>query len=199
MQEDETNTRATESRLQTHSEFYKYPKEYYRYALKWCSYAHWTIEETANLLTGCVPHREMFLRGKKHAFLDEEVLATENKIRSAINAGLRVVKSRKHFGRTYLEREEVFDWVAREKILIPNDLKRAEREIRLKVDSGVYTTPCLDAVKWVVENFWEGADLREPPTAGAIIQALLQEFPDLSGTECDMVEQISRHPFSRPD
>jgi len=71
--------------------------------------------------------------------------------------------------------------------------------IRHRYQSDHYTTPCLEAAKWVVENFWEHANLREPPTAGAIIQALLQQFPELNGAECDMVEKLARHPLTRVD
>ena len=66
-------------------------------------------------------------------------------------------------------------------------------------NSEKYTTPCLEAVRWVVENFWEHANLREPPTSGAIIQALLQQFPELSGAECDLIEKVTRHPVTRMD
>ncbi len=198
MTDDKTDPNATRD-LKRGAIFYKYPDEYFRYALEWCAYPHWTIEETANLLSGCVPHREMLMRGKKHAALDEDVLVMENKIRMALKKELTVVKSRKYFGKTYLVSEEVFSWAHRNNIMIPKLLHQAEHEIRHRYNTKGYTTPCIEATKWVVENFWENANLREPPTAGAIIQALLQEFPELSGAECDRVEQIARHPLTRPD
>jgi hypothetical protein len=179
--------------------FLKHPDEYYQYALEWCSYPHWTIEETANLLTGCVPHREMFIRGKVHTLLDDEVLVTENKIRAALHDELKVVKSQKYFEKTYLLSEQIFDWALRHHILVPKNLAKAEQVIRHRYKAEHYTTPCLDAVQWTVENFWEHANLREPPTSGAIIQALLQQFPELSGAECDLVERITRHPLTRLD
>lgn len=202
MNDDDTKqkTRKGKSRkLDSRLLFHRYPREYYHYALEWCSYPHWTIEEAANLLTGCVPHREMFLRGKEHAELDDLILETENKIRAALNRELTVVKSRKYFGKTYLISAEVFDWAKRSAIIIPKDLLRAEQETRHRYQSDTYTTPCLEAANWVVENFWVNANLREPPTSGAIIQALLQEFPELTGAECDLVERITRHPLTRPD
>ncbi len=179
--------------------FLKFPDEYYQYALEWCSYPHWTTEETANLLTGCVPHRAMFLKGKEHVALDDEVLATENLIRAALHDELTVVKSRKYFGKTYLLSEQIFEWATRKRIVIPKDLAKAEQMIRHRYQGDHYTTPCLEAANWVVENFWEHANLREPPAAGAIIQALLQQFPELSGAECDMVEKMARHPLTRLD
>lgn len=179
--------------------FLKYPPEYYHYALQWCSYPHWTIEETANLLTGCVPHREMFIRGPHHAAIDEEVLISENLIRAALHSELSVVKSRKHFGKTYLLSEEIFEWAKQQRILIPKDLLKAEQVIRHQYKGEHYVTPCMEAVDWVVKNFWENANLREPPTSGQIIHALLQQFPELSGAQCDMVEQITRHPVTLND
>ncbi len=197
MEDDETKRRRTR-RNDTRPLFYRYPAEYYQYALEWCSYPHWTIEEAANLLTGCVPHREMFLKGKVHAELDELILKTENKIRAALNNELTVVKSQKYFGKTYLISAEIFEWARKVDIIIPKDLLKAEHEIRHRYQTDTYTTPCLEAADWVVKNFWESANLREPPTSGAIIQALLQEFPELSGAECDLVEKITRHPLARP-
>jgi hypothetical protein len=194
------NTQERKTRLiEPNLLFFKFPNEYYQYALEWCSYPHWTIEETANLLTGCVPHRAMFLKGKEHAVLDDEVLTTENLIRAALHDELVVVKSRKYFGKTYLLSEQIFEWATRNGIVIPKDLAKAEQMIRHRYQGDHYTTPCLEAANWVVENFWEHANLREPPTAGAIIQALLQQFPELSGAECDMVEKIARHPLTRLD
>ncbi|MFT6751816.1 MAG: hypothetical protein ACJA2O_001999 [Candidatus Azotimanducaceae bacterium] len=49
----------------------------------------------------------------------------------------------------------------------------------------------------MVENYWQQADLREPPSASIIIQNILGEFPNLSGEECDMIEYLARHPYAR--
>ena len=197
MKEDDTQQSRTR-KLEKQSVFFQYPDEYYNYALQWCSYPHWTIEETANLLSGCVPHREMLLRGEEHARLDQEVLATENRIRAALYGDLKVVKSQKYFGKTYLISSQIFAWAKRVGIQIPPDLLKAEHIISHKHQGDGYTTPCLEAAKWVLETFWEHANLREPPTAGEIIQALLQQFPELTGVECDLVEKITRHPLARP-
>lgn len=182
-----------------HALFLKFPQEYYQYAVQWCSYPHWTIEESANLLTGCVPHREMLLRGKDMAAVDSEVLVTENLLRAALHSDLEVVKSQKYFGKTYLLSEQVMDWAKTHGLEIPEDLLKAEAVVTHRYQAESYTTPCIQAITWVVENFWEHANLREPPTSGSIIQALLQQFPELSGAECDMVERVARHPLARPD
>ena len=142
--------------------FLKFPDEYYQYALEWCSYPHWTVEESANLLTGCVPHREMLMRGKEQIALDEEVLATENLIRTVVHTELKMVKSRKYFGKTYLISEEVFDWAKRVGLSVPKDLQKAEQVIHHRYQSDRYTTPCLEASTWAVDNFWQHANLREP-------------------------------------
>jgi hypothetical protein len=193
---DDTQGRVTRN-LKRNALFLKFPEEYYQYALQWCAYPHWTLEEAANLLTGCVPHREMFLRGPEHVALDEEVLATENQLRAAINGRLEVVKSKTHFGKTYLLAEQVFDWARQEQFPLPDDLVKAEQLVHHRYSAETYSTPCLEAARWVVENFWENANLREPPRAGVIIQALLQKYPDLSGAECDMIEKLTRHPLTR--
>lgn len=185
--------------IKKHSLFLKMPEEYYEYALQWCAFDHWTVEEAANLFTGCVPHRPMFLRGDENRALDEEVLENENHIRAVLKTKLEVVQSRKYFDKTYIKGEQVMTWAKTHPDLsLPEDLLKAEQVVRHRYQSEQYTTPCLEAAKWVVENFWENANLREPPTSGAIIQALLHKYPDLSGADCDMIEKITRHPLTNP-
>ncbi|MCB1647799.1 MAG: hypothetical protein KDI36_20235, partial [Pseudomonadales bacterium] len=158
------------------------------YALQWCVYSRWTLEEAANLLSGCVPHRPMFLRGDAHYALDEKVLEMENRLRRAIGKTLSVSRSRKYFSRSYLNRDEVLDWAEQEGILQQTRLPEALRFHRRQ--TGTYTTPQLEAAKWLVENFWQHADLRDPPSRGQIIHHMLQAFPELSGAECEQVESL---------
>lgn len=179
--------------------FEKLPDQYYGYALQWCAYPRWTLEEAANLLTGCVPHRPMFLRGDTHRALDADVLANENKIRAALGKDLTIVESKKYFDKTYIDSSNVIAWAISAAITVPGALLQAQRESLVHRKKHGYLTPCMAAANWVVRNFWEQADLREPPTAGEIINALLQQFPDLSPDECQMVEYITRHPAARPD
>jgi hypothetical protein len=192
MSDDQDQTEETSPEL-----FDKLPLQYYQYALEWCSYPRWSLEETANLLTGCVPHRPMFLKGDAHRRLDDEVLHTENQVRAAIGGVLKLVKSRKYFGKTYLDSRNIVDWALQAGIEVPDELTTAEKEIRFKWNSLQYTTPCMEAAEWAIAKFWERADLREPPSSGTIIQALLQQFPELSGEDCTMVETMTRHPLVR--
>ena len=60
----------------------------------------------------------MFLKGKEHAALDDEVLATENLIRAALRDELDVVKSQKYFGKTYLISEQIFEWAKEPKEIV---------------------------------------------------------------------------------
>lgn len=174
--------------------FQKLPDQYYSYALQWCNYPRWTIEETANLLTGCVPHRQMFLRGEDHKRLDAEVLENENKIRAALGKELRIVESKKYFEKTYIDASNIIDWARSQSITVPGPLLHAFKETHALLASRGYHTPCMLAIEWVVGKFWEDADLRDPPSRGEIIKALLQQFPELSPTECEMVERVTRHP-----
>jgi len=178
--------------------FRKLPAAYYSYALQWCVYPKWTIEETANLLTGCVPHRPMFLKGDEHRALDEEVLDNENKIRLALGKELKTTKSKKYFASTYIKANNILVWACDVGIEVPVQLMNASRELKQETDSTTYSTPMLEAVKWVVATYWQHGDLREPPTQGEIIQAILRQFPELTGTESEMVEQVCRHPYARP-
>ena len=127
--------------------FKKLPKQYYQYALQWCSFANWTVEEAANLLTGCVTHREMFLKGQGHKELDAEVLENEYKVRAALGEMLKIVKSRKFFGKTYIDSSNIIDWAVQNDIVVPVDLLKVHGEIRRQWGQSSYTTPCLQAVE----------------------------------------------------
>lgn len=177
--------------------FGKLPDQYYGYAMQWSFYPRWSIEEAANLLTGCVPHREMFLRGKEHEQLDAEVLTNENRIRTALGKALTPVVNKKYFSRTYVESNELIEWAMAQDMDFPAELFNAYREAHRQREIHGYRTPAMEAVDWVVEHFWQRADMREPPNAGEIVQALLQAFPDLEPEECEMVEHITRHPAAK--
>ncbi|MBD3649037.1 MAG: hypothetical protein HUJ31_16650 [Pseudomonadales bacterium] len=177
--------------------FRKLPSQYYGYALQWCNYGRWTVEEASNLLAGCVPHRPMLLRGEEHAQLDQEVLDIENRIRGALGKELTVAESKTYFDKTWIGRSELLYWAKKNISDFPADLARAQKELERQYEETGYTTPCIEAIKWVVDNYWSVADLREPPTPGEIIHALLQQFPELTGAECEMIERVTRHPLAQ--
>lgn len=196
----DTRTRPVKGREPTPAKdplFGKLPEQYYGYALQWSAYPRWTIEEAANLLTGCVPHREMFLKGESHRQLDAEVLENENRIRAALGNGLTQVEAKRYFAKTYIDSSNVIQWAQSQDIDVPNALIKAHEQARQHRETHGYSTPALEAVDWVVERFWQGADLRSPPKRGEIVQALLQAFPNLDVEECEMVEHITRHPAAR--
>ena len=141
----------------------------------------------------------MFLRGESHRQLDEEVLANENLVRGALGKELRVVETKKYFEHTYLDSSNVLEWARGRHIKVPDDLIRAQRENRAHREMHGYRTPCMAALEWVVARFWEQADLRDPPTPGEVIHALLQAFPEITPSECEMIEHIARHPAARRD
>lgn len=179
--------------------FRQLPDQYYNYALQWSVYPRWTVEEAANLLTGCVPHRQMLLRGEAHQKLDAAVLENENRIRAALGKSLKRLENKKYFSKTYVDSQELIEWALSQPIAVPTDLIKAHREAHHQREIHGYRTPALEAVDWVVNNFWEQADMRAPPNPGEIIQALLQAFPNLDARECEMIEHITRHPAARID
>ena len=178
--------------------FRKLPPQYYGYALQWSFYPRWTIEEAANLLTGCVPHREMLLKGEAHRQLDAEVLEIENLIRAALGNELTEVENKRYFSKVYIDSSQILAWAESAGIRIPDDLIKAWHETRHQQAVYGYTTPGLTAAQWVVAQFWENADLRDPPKRGEIVHALLQKFPELTPEECEAVETITRHPAADP-
>ncbi len=172
----------------------KAARQYYAYALQWWAYPRWTVEETANLLNGCVPIRPLLLRGDDHRQTDDEVVELENRLRADIGARLTRISNRRYFDKTYVASAEVLPWAQEQDIAIPADLLRAEKEYKRDREHHGYRTPAMAALDWVVERFWQGADLRDPPGRGEIIQALLQNYPSLTPEECEMIEAIARHP-----
>jgi len=179
--------------------FRRLPPQYYSYALQWCAWPRWTVEETANLLVGCVPMRDLFLRGNEHRAIDDDVVAMENRIRAALDKGLTRISTRKYFDETWIASTEVLEWAHREGIEPPEPLLEAWHEVRHDRAVHGYRTRAMAAVDWVVERYWDGADLRDAPTRGEIVAALLQAFPELTVEECEMVEHITRHPAAVTD
>ncbi len=179
--------------------FNRLPGQYYHYCLEWFSYPNWSVDETANLLAGCVPHRRMFMKGDDNKQLDQLVLETENKIRAALGADLKVVKTPRYSGKTYIDSANVVEWALSNDIVVPRDLAKAEEEIRRSWQTTAYSTPCMKATEWVVANFWEQANLRMPPRPATIIEALRWQFPELSSDERESVEMVTRHPHARDD
>lgn len=190
-------SRGSGEKVSSNPLFLKHPPQYYGYALQWAMYPKWTIEEAANLLCACVPHRKMLQAGSENQQLDIEILEIENRIRRALGKDLDIIKSKKYFSTLYVDHQHLINWARKEHIVIPNDLMKAKIASEQHTQIHGYTTPSLEALHWVVENYWQQADLREPPTSVEIIQALLGEFPNLSGEECDKIEYISRHPYAR--
>lgn len=174
--------------------FLRLPAEYAAYARRWCSYHKWSVEEAANLLAGCVPTRELFLRGQAHRDLDDEIVAIENRLRSALGNQLTPISRKKYFDDTWVSAAEVMAWAAAEGMDIPEALAAAWQDSQA---TGTYRTPAMAALAWVVDRYWEHCDPRDAPTQGEIVAALLQAFPELSVEECEMVEHIARHPASR--
>ncbi|MDZ7685922.1 MAG: hypothetical protein U5O39_13700 [Gammaproteobacteria bacterium] len=158
------------------------------------AWPRWTVGEAANLLVGCVPMRELFLRGAQHHELDNEVVDMENRIRAALDEGLTRVSTKKYFDETWIASAEILDWAYQEGIEPPKELVSAWQEVSRERATHGYRTRAMLAVAWVVERYWEGADLRDAPTRGEIVTALLQAFPELTVEECEMVEHITRHP-----
>lgn len=169
--------------------------EYYNTALQWFLYPTWTIDEAANLLSGCLPKRQMFQPGEHNTILDQKVLETENHIRRALGVALDAASSKKYFAPIEIQHEQLIQWATKEGLNLPEQLLRAIEHAQK--ERGHYTTPCLEAIEWTQEQFWRNANFRDPPTKGEIIHALLQAFDALDHEECIMVEHICRHPLTR--
>lgn len=196
--EPDDTAQSARTHLAVNPLFLKQPPQYYQYALQWFMYPKWTVEESANLLAGCVPHRKLFLKGPENEALDAEVVEVENRIRRALGTELEIIKSKKYFSTVYVERTALLNWARTTKLPLPYPLLRARRAHEQRTEQFGYTTPCMEALQWVVSNYWQGTDFREPPASGEIIQALLGQFPELTAAECEMIEHISRHPLARP-
>jgi hypothetical protein len=106
----QTQEVGTKAKPSVNALFLKYPQQYKGYALQWAMHPKWTIEEAANLLSACVPHREMLLPGSENEQLDKEILAMENRIRRAWGKGLDVIKSKKYFSTVYIDHITPIHW-----------------------------------------------------------------------------------------
>jgi hypothetical protein len=172
---------------------------FYQSALKWCLYEDWSIEEAANLFSGCLPKREMLQPGEANAELDSKVLESENNIRRALYKPLKPVNNKRYFTPLTFSRKQLMEWAFAQKLSLPPLLVNAHRAQANSQRSG-YMTPCLEAIQWTCTQFWKEVDFRHPPSQGEIVQALLQRFSDLDYEACIMVEYVCRHPDTRtPD
>lgn len=174
-------------------------KLYYTAALQWFLYPTWTIDEAANLLSGCLPKRALFQPGESNQSLDQKVIETENLIRLELGKSLDAVNSKKYFAPVQVQRDQLMAWVLNSELALPRQLSAAYLTHSEQAEGAQYATPCLEAIDWVTGHFWHSTDLREPPTIGEIIQALLQRYPDLDYDECRMVEYVCRHPVTRQE
>ena len=190
------STRAGEIDAESNRLFLKLPDAYADYAAQWLMYTTWSIEEAANLLSGCVPHRPMLNSGQHHRVLDDEVLETENKIRRALGKSLQGIKTKKYFSTVSIDSKQLIQWAMDQTINLPEALVLAYHQHQQQASHG-YTTPALEAIEWVKETYWQDADFRDPPNAGEIIQAILRQFPVLDGQACEMIEYVCRHPLAR--
>lgn len=174
-------------------------QEYYGKALIWCSYDKWTVEETANLLCGCIPDRKMFGHGERNRRLDADVVSLSNRLISDIAAGkLEAVAAKRYFGKTFVRSTDVVPWARQSAIEVPDELLHAFASRDRRKDSAErYTTPYLDAVFWIIREFWQGADLGEAPTTEEVVRAVRAQFRDLSEPEARMLDKVTRHPDSR--
>ena len=174
-------------------------QEYFGKALIWWSYETWTVEETANLLCGCIPDRRMFGLGERNQEVDRQVVAMENLIRADLGEALQPVTAKRYFGRTFIRSRDVLSWAGRNHVEVPDELLKAfaTRHQQTLVQGGAYTTPYLEAIAWIVKTFWQGVDLRDPPEAKAVVAAVRKQFQGLSEPEAQMLDRVTRHPAAR--
>jgi len=192
---EKPHTVTLELKPETVATFGHLPHEYFGYAVQWAEYETWSVEETANLLAGCVPHRPLFLKGTDHADLDDTVITWENRVRLALKEGSLVAfKHKRYFARTFIKSQNLLDWVDAAGFHVPEELRRAFQLRRRRASDFTYTTPCLEAVNWTIHHFWEGKKPDQVPPPRKIIKTMRREFPELDDSELEMVEHICRHP-----
>jgi len=170
---------------------------YHNTALQWFLYPAWTIDKAANLLTGCLPKRQMFQPGADNVRLDQMVLTTENHIRRALGKSLAALTSKKYFAPIEVQHKQLIQWANQQDLVLPEPQLAAYEVHRTQEQQGQYTTPCLEAIAWTRKHYWHSADFRDAPTKGEIVHALLQAFSELNHEECMMVEYMCRHPLTR--
>jgi len=199
MQESDSPITVTlELKPETAATFDHLPHEYFGYAVQWAEYETWSVEETANLLAGCVPHRPLFLKGDDHVSLDDTVIVWENRIRLALKEGSLVAfKHKRYFGKTFIKSTNLLDWVKHNNYTVPEELIRAFQLRRRRASDFTYTTPCLEAVKWTINHFWQDKHPDSAPLPRRIIKAMARKFPELSSAELEMIEYVCRQPATR--
>jgi len=90
-------------------------------------------------------------------------------------------------------------WAKGKEYEIPEELvdllNRPEHEQQQETNKKwgyLHDTKLLEIVRWVVEEYWEGKDLKEAPSKDAIVAELKEKY-ELTQNEATAVDLVTRH------
>jgi hypothetical protein len=181
-------------RQRENPDYQKNPPRYRQFAEEWAIRDIWTVLEAANLFAVTSPGRPYPNGGA----LDEEVNRLCTMIFSCVGSSLKLVgKKPPYFRDTRFERGGIDNWAEGKDIDLHEDLVRALGRANQQFRTWTYTTEHLDALQWVVNQFWEGnPDHSTVPRQKEMVEILEQKY-GFSKSICKSIDQITRHPAQK--
>jgi len=170
------------------------PSHYEQVATLYCQRDKLTIQEGANLLASCDPERPYDLPGEKHGELNRLVYQNKVLIENCLGISLKQAGEKGWFKTDYFESTGIVEWALARNIDVPEGLIRASGKANRARKQWDYSTPQLEAIFWVIDNFWEGINPKDSATQAQVMAELAKQFPNLSPEERKRVDQVTRHP-----
>lgn len=96
-----------------------------------------------------------------------------------------------------IKSDGIVEWALGKNIDVPEDLIRASGAAHKRLKVWLYTTPCLEAIHWVVDNYWEAVNPEDVPRQDEMLDLISDQFPKLSNHECLMVDRVTRDPSQK--
>ncbi len=160
----------------------------------------WEISEAISLFMGCLPFRPLTVS------YQDDLNRKANHLLSTMKAcqgeSLTILNPEDPPKKWRVRAIDVLNWAVEKCLDLPDEisnyLKPANPESQ-RDQTGGYSTPLMEAVFTVVEQFWSTYDPDEPATApkqAEILEWLLANL-DLSKTQARAVDQIARAPERR--
>lgn len=194
-----------------------YPPDFVQIVYEWVKLDYWSPEETANLLCGYHPRRERNLPGLD--IIDQRSIGIEKIILNCLGNSLegdQVKEGRKEVKR--VRADAVIPWAKSKDINVPHDLARVAsaahpdaprlprlnqtHEFDIAQATDILTKHCtadIEAILWVIEEFWLNTERKRRPKQAEIVAALLERYAEhgMTRNRATSIDSIVRPPQFR--
>lgn len=160
----------------------------------------WEVSEAISLFLGCLPFRPLSV--SHHDDLNRKADRLLSTMKACQGESLTIMNPEDPPKKWRVRAMDVLNWAVKKRLDLPSEianyLRPAIPEAK-RMPAGGYSTPQMEALFAVVEQFWSTYDPDNPATApkqADIVDWLLNNF-DLSRTQARAIDQIARAPERR--